>query len=279
MKPIFALILFCVIISCKDNSPLNGHDFVNIPGGEYTLGGKGNHSNPLHKSTIKSFEMATTETTNTEFKRFVDATGYVTDAEKAGFAKTFQEGDPDWEWRLTNGACWKYPFGPENGGIENKMNYPVTQISCADAKAYCKWLGVRLPTKDEWEVAARGGMDTKYPWGDSLYPDGKAMCNIWQGTHSKNELKDGFMYTAPVKSFPPNKYGLYDVIGNVFEYCNEEIIDTLGTDTLRYSTGRGGSWWCSENTCNSFNLVQTGRMPFHESICNQGFRVARDIKE
>src|SRR5262249_12200398 len=155
------------------------------------------------------------------------------------------------QWAATKGADWRHPFGPEQGGIEDKMNHPVTQISCADALAYCRWAGLRLPTLEEWEVAARAGATTRYPWGDELAPGGQPMANIWTGPdHSVNTKEDGYLYTAPVKSFPPNAWGLYDVIGNVFEYCADPGLGRDRKPDSSLTTARGGSWWCSATTCN-----------------------------
>ncbi len=260
-------------------TPDNGHVFVRVPAGTYSLGEKEHRRNPRHAVKLKAFEIATTETTNAQFARFVKATGYVTDAEKNGEAPSFHEGMMDWEWTPTKGAYWRFPFGPERPGIEDKMDHPVTQISATDAEAYCRWAGVRLPMLDEWEAAARAGSDTLYPWGDEKMPKGKPMANFWQGkTHAKNTMEDGFLYTAPVGSFPPNKWGLYDVVGNVFEYCTSDPMPAW-VHSKNACVGRGGSWWCSSGTCSFFNLVDIGQMNRKASFPNQGFRVARDAKK
>ena len=229
--------------------------------------------------TIEAYEIADAETTNEQFARFITETRYVTDAERRGDGQTFQEGMLDWEWQITRGANWRHPFGPNQDDYQTKLNHPVTQISAADAEAYCKWAGMRLPTLVEWEVAARAGSTTRYPWGDDLTSGGHSMANVWNGrTHQHNTMEDGFLYTSPVRSFPPNRWGLYDVIGNVFEYCADEGIDRNGKLQSELATGRGGSWWCSANTCNFFNLVDIGQMDRHGSLCNQGFRVVRSIQ-
>ena len=272
---VFIILSFFLFYSCNNRDDI-GHVFIKVKGGTFALGSDSTETNFTHTITIADFEIAETETTNEQFELFVNATGYVTDAEKKGYAKVFRENLPEWEWELCKGACWKYPFGPNNDGAENKRNHPVTQISAADAKAYCEWLGARLPTLDEWEVAGRAGVKTLYPWGNSLKINDKYLANTWQGKDHKDNLKeDGFLFTSPIKSFPPNKIGLYDIIGNVFEYCSNEIKEIDENDTTIYTTGRGGSWWCSTNSCNYLNLLERGQMPFHESICNQGFRVAK----
>jgi len=183
---------------------------------------------------------------------------------------------PDWAWEETPGAQWRQPFGARGKSWEEIPTHPVTQISGADAEAYCKWLGVRLPTLNEWEVAARAGAKTRYPWGEAFDPK---KANVWNGTsHLKNTREDGFVYTAPVKSYPPNAWGLYDVIGNVFEYCADQPIGSKSSDAERFQSGRGGSWWCSFNTCHFFNLSDIGHMDKHGSLANQGFRIAMDKK-
>lgn len=150
-------------------------------------------------------------------------------------------------------------------------NHPVTQISGADAAAYCKWIGGRLPTTDEWEVAARAGSLTRWPWGDNFDIH---RANTWNGgDHRRNTREDGWVYTSPVRSFAPNSWGLYDVIGNVFEYCTASSLQFSGQKSHRLIFGRGGSWWCSAGTCNYFNLEDIGSMDRHGSLGNQGFRV------
>ncbi len=247
--------------------------WVRVPAGTYRVGAAGHSRNPRREVTLAAFEIADAETTNEQFARFVDATGYKTDAERRGYGLTFKEGMVDWQWASTPGAFWREPFGP---GSEAPPQHPVTQISEADSEAYCAWAGLRLPTLDEWEVAARAGSDGLYPWGDELEPEGKPRANIWGGaTHEHNDRRDGFVYTAPVRSYAPNAWGLYDVIGNVFEYCSDVPVDPSGERRPDLAAGRGGSWWCSAGCCNFFNLVDVGSMNRHASLANQGFRVAR----
>lgn len=279
-KTLAFLIFLAVICSASADTPAkekgpNGHILVTVPAGKYELGGKGYELNPPHVATLRSFKIADAETTNAEFAEFVKATGYVTDAEKRGFGKVFHEGMEDWAWDDVKGACWRLPMGPDGPKAADLPNHPVTQISGADAEAYCKWLGARLPTIDEWEAAARAGAHTRYPWGDKFIA-GRA--NIWNGeTHAKETSDDGYVYTAPVRSYPPNAWGLYDVIGNVFEYC-ADLPEPLHGREGTFIAGRGGSWWCSANTCNSFNLVTIGHMDRHGSLANQGFRVVFDVQ-
>ena len=251
----------------------NDHVVVMAPAGEYKLGAEGVRTNPPHKVTLKSFAISEAETTNAQFAVFVKATGYRTSAEKEG-GMVFQEGMDDWKWKKDPAAHWRQPFGEKGPKAAELPAHPVTQISGDDAVAYCRWIGGRLPSLDEWEAAARGGVGTKYPWGDTFDPK---RANIWNGdTHRKDLKLDGFLYTAPVKSFPPNAWGLYDVIGNVFEYCSDLPPWMDPRESRRIIAGRGGSWWCSAGTCSFFNLQDIGSMDRQGSLANQGFRVVFD---
>lgn len=253
----------------------NEHQIVTIPSGIYKVGAPGNLRNPRRSTRLKSYRIADAETTNEQFGRFVNATGYLTDAEKRGYGLVSFEGMADWEWKEVKGANWRAPFGPGGPKADNQPNYPVTQISGADAEAYCNWLGGRLPTLDEWEVAARAGSMTRWPWGNTFDP---RRANVWNGeSHRHNTREDGWVYTSPVRSFPPNAWGLYDVIGNVFEYCSRLPRTISETDAGRLVAGRGGSWWCSASTCNFYNLEDIGTMDRHGTLANQGFRIVFDI--
>jgi sulfatase modifying factor 1 len=248
----------------------NGHQLILVPAGKYALGAADSLRNPPHESELKAFAIAEAETTNAQFAAFVKATHYKTSAEKEG-GMVFQEGMDDWKWEKDPAANWRKPFGEKGPSAADQPNYPVTQISGTDAVAYCKWLGARLPTLDEWEAAARAGAKTKYPWGEAYDPK---RANIWNGeTHHADTKLDGFLYTAPVKSFSPNAWGLYDVIGNVFEYCADLPPWMDPEEAQRLIAGRGGSWWCSAGTCSFYNLVEIGSMDRHGSLANQGFRV------
>ncbi len=254
----------------------NGHIAIPVPAGTYRVGSDASRTNPAHEVTLKSFWISEAETTNEQFTAFVLATGHVTDAEKDG-GMVFREGMDDWEWKKDATANWRHPFGKDGEGAEAMPRHPVTQISGADAEAYCRWVGGRLPTVDEWEVAARAGATTKYPWGDQFEA---RKANIWNGeTHRRDTRLDGFLYTAPVKAFPPNAWGLFDVIGNVFEY-GAGLPHHLPPDSAaRMIAGRGGSWWCSAGTCSFYNLEEIGAMDRHGSLANQGFRVVFDEDE
>jgi formylglycine-generating enzyme len=246
-------------------------DFVTVPAGRYRVGKAGYLDNYPRWVNLSAFEIASTETTNEEFADFVRATGYVTDAEHFHNAMVFEPGLKEFRWLRDPSATWRFPNGKRRGDLTGKGQHPVTTISQRDALAYCKWAHVRLPTLDEWEVACRAGTTTDYFFG----ADGgeiRTYANVWHGRdHLKADTSDGFMYTAPVRSFKPNPWGLYDVYGNVFEFCTGGIKG----DTATTSHARGGSWWCSKNACCFFNSADIGKQDHRASFSNQGFRVAR----
>jgi sulfatase modifying factor 1 len=274
LAALVALVMPLTVCAADGESRPNGHVLIRVSGGLYSVGEKGDRFNPARRVRLAAYFIADAETSNAQFAEFVRATGYVTDAERRGFGMVFEEGMRDWQWIPVNGAHWRKPMGPDGPKAEDLPEHPVTQISGADAAAYCRWLGARLPTLVEWEVAARAGATTRWPWGDEFIT-GRA--NIWNGeNHEKETPGDGYTYTAPVRSYPPNAWGLYDVIGNVFEYCADLPAVLHGRESKLVSA-RGGSWWCSANTCCSYNLIDIGRMERHGSLSNQGFRVAFDI--
>jgi formylglycine-generating enzyme required for sulfatase activity len=230
-----------------------------VPGGEFTMGSDDEQAwpdeKPAHRVRVAAFWMDETEVTNAQFRAFVEATGYVTTAEKpVDLAEVMRQSPPgtpppekdkllpgslvfvptggpvavrgpnvhrQW-WKWTPGANWRQPEGP-GSSIEGKDDHPVVHVSWHDAVAYVKWAGKRLPTEAEWEFAARGGLDGKrYVWGDEPFNEAKPQCNIWQGEFPhKNTAVDGYEGTAPAKSFAPNGYGLYDMAGNVWEWCSD----------------------------------------------------------
>ena len=266
------LLAIMLVLCCADCYSQQQKDFVLIHGGQYMIGKKNHPTNPLRKVRIDSFYIATAETTNQQFETFVKATGYKTDAERRHDALVFKPGLREFEWDEDSTAYWRYPNGISRGGVENKMNHPVTTISYTDIMAYCKWAGVRLPTLEEWEIASRAGSSGDYFFGNDKKKIGK-YANIWHGfDHMSADSSDGFMYTSPVKSFAPNPWGLYDVYGNVFEFCTGKLKPDE-KPTLAHA--RGGSWWCSSHACNYFNSYDIGRVNIHASFSNQGFRVAK----
>ncbi|MDP4623990.1 MAG: formylglycine-generating enzyme family protein [Akkermansiaceae bacterium] len=254
----------------------HGHRLVTVPAGKYELGSQDHSLNKPHVFETKGFRIADAETTNAQFAAFVEATGYVTHAERNGWSLVGGEGDAEWVWKKIEGADWRHPFGADGQVAADLPDHPVTQISGEDARAYCKWAGGRLPHFDEWEVAARAGAKTLYPWGGEIEAK---HANIWNGeNHRKNTREDGFVLTAPVRSFPPNTWGLYDVIGNVFEYCEGYPVWMDAKDMERKICGRGGSWWCSAGTCHFYNLLDMGRMFRTASLPNQGFRIVFEME-
>lgn len=247
-----------------------GVGYVLVPKGRYLVGKKGEPRNPLRTVSVDSFRIAVYETTNCEFAAFVTATSYVTDAERQHDAMVFQPGLEEFQWIEDSTACWLYPNGISRGGIADKMDHPVTCISYTDIQAYCAWAKVRLPTLDEWEIACRAGTTTDHFFGDDLSRIGE-YANIWQGRdHMKADLSDGYLYTSPVGRFKPNPWGLYDMYGNVFEFCTGQV-SPLESKTIAHA--RGGSWWCSTHSCQYFNSYDIGLVNIHASFSNQGFRV------
>jgi formylglycine-generating enzyme len=257
-----------------------------IKGGPFVMGTEDGmpFEAPAHKVSVRSFWMASHEVTVAEFARFVAATGYKTDAEKFGWSGAFDMNDG--QWKKTQGATWRHPDGPDSVAGDNE---PVCQVSWNDAAAFAKWAGKRLPTEAEWEYAARGGLVQKeYAWGDQLRPNGKPIANWWQGSFpDRNTNEDGFIKRAPVKSFPPNGYGLYDVVGNVWEWCADWYADDAyvqvrhdddpkGPESGNERVMRGGSWMCAENFCSNYRVAARSRATPDSGLNNLGFRCVRD---
>lgn len=237
---------------------------------------------PVHAVAVSGFWMDKHEVTVAEFARFVRATGFRTEAEKFGWAGVF---DPKrGQWTKGDRADWRHPDGPAS---KPKPDEPVTQVSHGDAVAYARWAKKRLPTEAEWEWAARGGKAVAFPWGDEMRPGGKPKGNWWQGTFPQKDTgEDGFRSRAPVGSWAPNGYGLYDMGGNVWEWCQ----DWFGDDYYSRSAPsnprgpamgserviRGGSWMCSVNYCRGFRVAARSRSAPDSGLNNLGFRCVRD---
>ena len=254
MKPA-AVMLFLFLAGCRPPAPPTS-GMALIPGGSFIMGSDADYAyaneKPAHRVEVKPFFMDTKPVTNAEFAKFVEETGYVTVAERPvdweELKKQVPPGTPkppdemlapgslvfrptsgpvdlrdmsQW-WVWTTGASWRHPEGPDST-IEGRENHPVVQIAYEDAQAYAQWAGKRLPTEAEWEFAARGGLESKrYAWGDEEHPDGQFMVNRWTGEFPyRNDGKDGFVGTSPVGTFSANSYGLYDMGGNVWNWCSD----------------------------------------------------------
>jgi formylglycine-generating enzyme required for sulfatase activity len=280
----------------------NAHSLVRLDGGEFTMGNDGgpeypgDGEGPARRVTVDAFSIDRYAVTNTQFAAFVDATGHVTDAEKFGWSFVFAGLLPDdfvetrgvvgaeW-WRQVFGAQWRHPEGPHSD-LAGRLDHPVLHVSWDDAQAYCAWVGLRLPTEAEWEFAARGGLEGKrYPWGDDLLVDGRHQCNVWQGTFpSENTVEDGYYGTAPVDAFAPNGYGLYNVVGNAWEWCLDWFDAEFHRDGPRRNpTGpphgtqrvmRGGSFLCHESYCFRFRVPARSSNSPDSTTGNLSFRCA-----
>lgn len=234
-----------------------------------------------------AFRMDRTAVCNADFARFVDATGHVTDAERLGrsfvfFAQVHPDAvagaraatfpAPGW-WVDVTGACWRRPDGP-GSRHSDRPDHPVVHVSWNDAQAYANWAGKRLPSEDEWEIAARGGLHgCRYSWGNDLTPEGRHRCNIWQGPFPhENTAEDGFLATAPVRSFAPNGFGLFNMLGNVWEW-------TAGAwqpGRPGQKAMRGGSYLCHESYCNRYRVSARTGNHMSATASNLGFRCAAD---
>ena len=323
-------------MTSKDKEEIKGDkDMVLIPAGEFMMGGDGKFAlpreSPIHPVKVGSFYMDVKEVTNAEFREFVKATGYTTIAERKvnweELKKQLPPGTPkppeenlqpgslvftprpgitdlsnyyQW-WAWVNYADWRHPEGPDSS-IDGKDDHPVVHIAFKDAQAYAKWAGKRLPTEAEWEWAARGGLkDKTYPWGDKDVNEAPYECNSWQGEFPNiNTAADGYEKTAPVGSFAPNGYGLYDMGGNVWEITTDwydinyykKLSVTQTTDNPKgpeksynptapyaeFTVIKGGSFLCNDSYCASYRV--SARMPLEmDSAMNHaGFRCVKDAE-
>lgn len=277
-KVIVAIVFSTSLLACNSKEPVAPEGMVQIDMSDQ--GGQ------------KSFWVDKTEITVAEFKAFVEATTYITTAEKdfniqmpqgnkfvdslmaAGslvFKKTdgpVRLDDPSLWWAWTTGAYWAAPEGP-GSTIESRLNHPVVHISFQDALAYAKWIGKRLPTEVEWEYAAKSGENNTFAWGNAAVEHAAGKANFWQGFFPfQNDEKDGFLGTAPIKSYAPNNYGLYDMSGNVWEWC----ISKSGQPIVK-----GGSFLCNDSYCSGYRI--SSRMPNDKesSLNHTGFRLVKDV--
>jgi formylglycine-generating enzyme required for sulfatase activity len=301
-----------------------------IPGGEFSMGsdvagealcglpGITRDAQPIHRVYVDGFWMDQTEVTNEQFERFVHATGYVTIAERTPTREEFPTAPPEnlvagstvftptanpvalndyfqW-WRYQAGANWRHLEGPASE-LAGRQKYPVVHIAYPDALAYANWAHKRLPTEAEWEFAARGGQTGQlYPWGNELKPSGKWMANIYEGSFPVNDTaEDGFAGIAPVAQFPPNRYGLYDVAGNVWEWCSDwyrpdyytQLVAIGGVarnpqgpeapfdpaePTEKKRVHRGGSFLCTDQYCSRYMTGTRGKGEVTTGSNHLGFR-------
>ncbi|GKY86828.1 formylglycine-generating enzyme family protein [Sinisalibacter aestuarii] len=299
-----------------------------IEGGTFSMGSDAHYpeEGPVREVEVVSFLIDEAPVTNREFAEFVRATGHVTFCEippdpadypgllpemaKAGslvfhkmpFPRRLREGE--W-WEMVLGAAWNRPLGP-GSGIDDLLDHPVVHITYADARAYAEWVGKRLPTEAEWEFAARGGLDGKeFAWGDTLAPGGQMLANYWQGEFPyENTLQDGWERTSPVRSFPANGYGLFDMIGNVWEWTEDWFAtsrpgaprsaccggdrrgkateaDSIDPAEADFAIGRkvlkGGSHLCAENYCRRYRPAARWPQPIDTSTSHVGFRCAKSL--
>lgn len=277
---------------------------VAIPGGRFLMGDAFDEGypddgeTPVHEVSLSPYLLDATAVTNAAFATFVKATGYATEAERFGASAVFHLAVADnaavlgvaagtpW-WLTVRGADWRHPEGP-GSSIERRQNHPVVHVSWHDATAYCQWAGKRLPTEAEWENAARGGLEgRRFAWGDELTPGGRWNCNIWQGRFPDvNTMDDGYLTTAPVKTYRPNGYGLWNTAGNVWEWCSDwfsprSYVDAPGLDPTGPATGeqrvmRGGSYLCHDSYCHRYRVAARSSNAPDSFAANLGFRCAND---
>jgi formylglycine-generating enzyme required for sulfatase activity len=296
-----------------------------IPGGRYWMGASDEDEDlipeglPRHLVHVDGYWMDQTEVTNAQFAEFVNATGYKTVAECEIDPKDFPDADPanlvpgsavfsppngevllgehlQW-WQYVPGASWRHPEGPLSN-IDDRMNHPAIHVCWEDAAAYAQWAGKRLPTEAEWEFAARGGLDCQpFVWGAEFKPADRWQANIWQGHFpDNNTAEDGYLTTAPVASFPPNGFGLYDMAGNVWEWC----ADWYRPDYYRFSSDknpqgpdssydplepgipkrvqRGGSFLCCDQYCARYRPGARHPGAVDSGASHTGFRCVKDAR-
>lgn len=297
-------------------------DMVLIPGGTFLMGSEEFYPDerPVHERTVESFFIDRHEVTNADYARFVDATGYITVAERDLDPKAFPGADPadlvpgsmvftptagpvdlrEWRnwWRWQPGAFWRHPQGP-GSTIDDRLDHPVVHIAFEDATAYAAWAGKRLPTEAEHEYAARGGLDgARFAWGDEPYPGGVWQANSWKGRFPYDD--EGARGSAPVGSYPANGYGLYDMIGNVWEWTSDyytqrhlrlsdKPVDAGKRENLLARASaqeefpaiprrvlKGGSQLCSPEYCLRFRPAARSPQAEDTGMSHIGFRCARD---
>ncbi len=327
-------VTYCLVLFWERQPGEAPSGMVWIPGGEFSMGTNAaigwSDEKPAHRVSVRGFWMDEAEVTNAQFQRFIDATGYKTTAERPPVLEEIMKQSPpgtpppapevmvpgslvftmtsgpvslddfsQW-WKWTPGANWRHPEGP-GSDIKGRMEHPVVHVSWDDAVAYAQWAGKRLPTEAEWEYAARGGLNGQpYVWGQGPPKKGERwLCNIWQGHFPyQNTEEDGYLRTAPVKSYSPNGYGLYDMAGNVWEWCQDfyaaDLYRQRGAATLHNPRGpetshdprhphgpsrvqRGGSFLCNDQYCLRYRPSARHGCSPDTGMSHVGFRCVMDV--
>jgi sulfatase modifying factor 1 len=293
-------------------------ELVELPGGSFRMGSTQFYPEeaPVHAATVGAYAVERHPVTNAQFAEFVADTGYVTVAELPpdptlypgaaaedlvpGALVFLPTSGPvdlrDWRqwWHWVPGADWRHPFGPDSS-VEDRLDHPVVQVAYPDAAAYARWAGRRLPTEAEWEYAARGGATTTYAWGDDVAPDGQLMANTWQGRFPyRNHGALGWVGTSPVGTFPPNGFGLDDMIGNVWEWTTTQFsvhhrLDgpvqsccapsgaDLAPDPTINQTLKGGSHLCAPEYCHRYRPAARSPQSQDSATTHIGFRCVADV--
>ena len=284
-------------------------ELIDLPGGSFRMGSTSFYPDegPVHSVTVGPFAIERHPVTNAQYAEFVADTGYVTVAERPMDPALYPGVAPedlepgalifvptagpvdlnDWRqwWDWAPGACWRHPFGPESG-IDDRSDHPVVQIAYPDAHAYARWAGRRLPSEAEWEYAARAGADTTYAWGEDARPGGQLMANTWQGRFPyRNDGALGWVGTSPVGTFPPNGFGLVDMIGNVWEWTTTPYAPqhrpgapkgcctpSLDPDPAVMQTLKGGSHLCAPEYCHRYRPAARSPQSQDSATTHIGFR-------
>jgi formylglycine-generating enzyme required for sulfatase activity len=281
---------------------------IRIPRGTFSMGSDHHYPEeaPAHDVTVDAFWIDIFAVTNAQFRRFVEETGHITLAERPADPTMYPGAKPDllapssvvfrkpagpvslhdpyqW-WQYVAGADWRHPRGLDSS-LDGFDDHPVVHVAFEDAEAYARWAGKALPTEAEWEYAARGGLEgAEFCWGDELTPDGRSMANTWQGTFPhENLIEDGFEWTAPVGSFPPNGYGLFEMAGNVWEWTTDIYEEhrhgqkpccghVKHGGSIPRRVMKGGSYLCAPNYCRRYRPAARMGQPIDTSTCHLGFR-------
>jgi len=303
------------------DTELQPPDMVWVAGASFVMGSDNHYpeEGPAHEVSVDAFWIDATPVTNAQFQRFVATTGHVTVAEQTPNAADYPGAKPEllvpasavfrrpqqrvdmrnhynW-WAYVRGADWRHPLGPQSS-LDGLDDHPVVHVTYADAAAYARWAGKKLPTEAEWEMAARGGLSSEFAWGDELHPNGHFMANTWQGEFpTENLASDGFETTSPVRHFPPNAFGLYDMIGNVWEWTTDwystrhrakghgccVLVNPRGGERetsydpqipvrIPRKVMKGGSFLCAPNYCRRYRPAARMAQPVDTSTCHLGFR-------